>query len=178
MFDFKEDKLTNEQIMDIANADGIPVLRVAINANGYRHVQGFWGEVDTSDVYQGEALALLIELATKIAKGNKGVVRIESLYDSARKVKPFVGSPCVKSVIKDILIPAMDKMNVTCLVGDRVYLHPITLNPDWHYKFKGRDGKPAPLPYHLRYTEAEVEEAMEVMRKVKEISDWMNSTNC
>ncbi|AQN32421.1 hypothetical protein HOR63_gp02 [Escherichia phage vB_EcoS_CEB_EC3a] len=35
MFDFK-DKLTSEQIINIARADGYPLLRVAINANGYR----------------------------------------------------------------------------------------------------------------------------------------------
>lgn len=178
MFDFKEDKLTNEQIINISRADGLPPLRVAINANGYRQAQGFWSDIDTSEVYHGEALAVLIETVTRLAKGSKGVVGVRSLYESARKVKPFCGNVGIMTLIKDTLIPATDKMNVTCLIGDKVYIHPAVMEPSWRYEFKERDGKPAPLPYHLRYTEAEVEEAMEVMRKVKDISDWMNSTNC
>lgn len=41
MFDFNEDKLTDEQIMNIAIQDGLPPLRVAINANGYRQSTAF-----------------------------------------------------------------------------------------------------------------------------------------
>ena len=46
MFDFDEEKLTDEQIMNIAIQDGLPPLRIAINANGYRHVQHLWGQPD------------------------------------------------------------------------------------------------------------------------------------
>lgn len=46
MFDFIEDKLTDDQIMKIATQDGLLPLRVAINANGYRQSQRFWGSVE------------------------------------------------------------------------------------------------------------------------------------
>ena len=36
MFNFDEDKLTDEQIMNAAAANNVPPLRVAINANGYK----------------------------------------------------------------------------------------------------------------------------------------------
>lgn len=36
MFDFNDEKMTDEQIMKVAMQDGLPPLRVAINANGYR----------------------------------------------------------------------------------------------------------------------------------------------
>lgn len=41
MFDFNEDKLTEAQVIKIASQDGLPPLRVAINANGYRHSTAF-----------------------------------------------------------------------------------------------------------------------------------------
>lgn len=46
MFDFNEDKITNDEIMKIAVRDGLPPLRVAINANGYRQSQSFWCSVE------------------------------------------------------------------------------------------------------------------------------------
>ena len=36
MFDFNEDKLTDEQVIEVAMMDGLLPIRVAINANGYR----------------------------------------------------------------------------------------------------------------------------------------------
>ena len=41
MFDFNEDKLTDDEIMKVAMRDELPPLRVAINANGYRQSQSF-----------------------------------------------------------------------------------------------------------------------------------------
>lgn len=34
MFNFDEDKLTDEKVMEVARQDNLPPLRVAINANG------------------------------------------------------------------------------------------------------------------------------------------------
>ena len=55
MFDFNDDKLTVEQVMAVAAQDGLPPLRVAINANGYRQSASFWKppvEIDsTGDKY-------------------------------------------------------------------------------------------------------------------------------
>ena len=124
MFDFNEDKLTDEQIMSIAIQDGLPPLRVAINANGYRHVQHLWGQPDASEVYRDEALGVLIKLIRKMAKNGKGVVGIKSVHEGARNIEPFVGCLDIMARIKDELIPALEEMNLVCLIGDKIYAHP------------------------------------------------------
>lgn len=170
MFNFNEEKLTDEQIMNIAIQDGLPPLRVAINANGYRHVQHLWGQPDASEVYRDEALGVLIKLIRKMARNGKGVVGIKSVCEGVRKIKPFVGFVDIMARIKDELIPALDKMNITCLIGDRVYVHPAILEESWEPNFKVYEGEHASrLPYHLRYSDGEVEMAVELYRKAKSL---------
>ena len=170
MFDFNEDKLTDEQIMSIAKQDGIPPLRIAINANGYRHVQHLWGQPDASEVYRDEALGVLIKLIRKMARNGKGVVGVKSVHESARKIKPFVGRFDVMRIIKDELIPALDRMNLTCLIGDKIYVHPAIIDEYWQPNFKTYEGEHASrLPYHLRYSEEEVEKAIEFYRKAESL---------
>lgn len=86
MFDFNEEKLTDEQIMNIAIQDGLPPLRVAINANGYRHAQHLWGRPDASEVYRDEALGVLIKLIRKMARNGKGVADIKSLHEARARL--------------------------------------------------------------------------------------------
>lgn len=168
MFDFDDDKLTDEQVMAVANQDGIPVLRVAINANGYRQSSAFWGPIDTSEVYSGDELGVLIKIIRKMGVNGKGVVGVRSVYEGARKVKPFVGRNGVMLLIKDKLIPELDKMNVTCLIGDKIYVNPALTDLSWEPTFKVYEGDHASrLPYHLRYSEEEVDVAMELYRKAK-----------
>ena len=170
MLDFNEDKLTEEQVIKIANQDGLPPLRVAINANGYRQTQGFWGHPDASEVYKDEALGVLIKIISKMGVNGKGVVGIRSLYEGARKLKSFAGRDGMMLVIKDKLIPELDKMNVTCLIGDKVYVNPALTDLSWQPNFKTYDGEhPSRLPYHLRYSEGEVEVAIEFYRKAKSL---------
>ena len=170
MFDFNKDKLTDEQIMSIAKQDGIPPLRIAINANGYRHVQHLWGQPDASEVYRDEALGVMIKLIRKMARNGKGVVGVKSVHEGARKIKPFVGCVDIMARIKDELIPALDKMNITCLIGDKIYVHPAIINEYWQPNFKTYDGEhPSRLPYHLRYSEEEVEIAVDFYRKAKSL---------
>ena len=170
MFDFNEDKLTGEQVIKIANQDGLPPLRVAINANGYRHSTAFWGSIDTSGVYSGDELGVLIKIIRKMGVNGKGVVGIRSLYEGARKLKPFAGRVGMMLVIKDKLIPELDKMNVTCLIGDKVYVNPALTDLSWQPNFKTYEGEHVSrLPYHLRYSEEEVEIAIELYRKAKSI---------
>ncbi|AQY55256.1 hypothetical protein HOR71_gp02 [Escherichia phage vB_EcoS_ESCO41] len=169
MFNFDEDKLTDEQIMNIAIQDGLPPLRVAINANGYRHVQHLWGQPDASEVYRDEALGVLIKLIRKMARNGKGVVGVKSLYEGARKVKPFVGCFDIMLRIKGGL-PALEEMNLTCLIGDKIYVHPAIIDEYWKPNFKTYEGEYASrLPYHLRYGEDEVEAAIEFYRKAKSL---------
>lgn len=170
MFDFNEEKLTDEQIMNIAIQDGLPPLRVAINANGYRHVQHLWGQPDASEVYRDEALGVLIKLIRKMARNGKGVVGIKSVYEGARKIKSFVGCFDIMARIKDELIPALEEMNLVCLIGDKIYVHPAIIEESWEPNFKTYEGEHASrLPYHLRYGEEEVEKAIGFYRKAKSL---------
>lgn len=170
MFNFNEDKLTAEQIMNIARQDGLSPFRIAINANWYRHSTAFWGSIDTSEVYSGDELGVLIKIIRKMGVNGKGVVGIRSLYEGARKLKPFAGRDGMMLVIKDKLIPELDKMNVTCLIGDKVYVNPALTDLSWQPNFKTYEGEhPSRLPYHLRYSEEEVEMAIEFYRRAKSL---------
>lgn len=170
MFDFNDVKLSGEEIVRIAQRDGSSILRVAISSNGYRQTQGFWGHPDASEVYKGEALAVLINLIRKMARKGKGVVGIRSLYKGSRKVKPFEGSNGIMARIKDDLIPALEKMNLACLIGDKIYVHPAIIDEYWQPNFKTYEGEHASrLPYHLRYSEEEVEKAIGFYRKAKSL---------
>ena len=169
MFDFNEEKLTDEQIMNIAMQDRLPPLRVAINANGYRHVQHLWGQPDASEVYIDEALGVLIKLIRKMARNGKGVVGVKSVQDAARKTKPFAYR-ALEITLKDEMIPDLEKMNIVCLIGDRIYVHPAIVDEYWQPNFKTYDGEhTGRLPYHLRYSEEEVEMAIEFYRKAKSL---------
>lgn len=170
MFDFTEERLTDEQIMSIAKQDGIPPIRVAINANGYRHAQHLWGQPDSSEVYIDEDLGVLIKLVRKMARNGKGVLGVRSLYETARKVKPFECRNGIMARIKDELIPALEEMNLVCLIGDKIYVHPAIIDEYWQPNFKTYEGEHASrLPYHLRYSEEEVEKAIEFYRKAKSL---------
>lgn len=136
MFDFNEDKLTHEQVMQVAMSDSLPPLRVAINANGYRQSTAFWGSIDTSEVYSGDEIGVLIRIIMKMARKGRGVVGIRSLYEGARKVKPFEGSNGIMARIKDELIPALEEINVACLIGDKIYVHPAIIDEYWVPNFK------------------------------------------
>ena len=169
MFNFDEEKLTDEQIMNIAIQDGLPPLRVAINANGYRHVQHLWGHPDASEVYKNGALGVLINIIRKMARNGKGVVSIKSVQDAARKTKPSAYR-ALEITLKDEMIPALEKMNIVCLIGDKIYVHPAIIDEHWQPNFKTYDGEhTGRLPYHLRYSEDEVDKAIEFYRKAKSL---------
>ena len=166
MFDFNDVKLSGEEIVRIAQRDGFSILRVAISSNGYRQAQGFWGHPDASEVYKGEALAVIINMIRKMARNGKGVLGVRSLYETARKVKPFEGTNGIMARIKDEIIPALEEINLACLIGDKIYVHPAIIDEYWQPDFKTYEGEHASrLPYHLRYSEEEVEEAMELYQK-------------
>ncbi|HCL7432451.1 TPA: hypothetical protein N2X82_002355 [Escherichia coli] len=121
-------------------------------------------------MYNGDELGVLIRIIRKMGVNGKGVVGIRSLYEGARKLKPFAGRDGMMLLIKDKLIPELDKMNVTCLIGDKVYVNPALTDLSWQPNFKTYDGEhPSRLPYHLRYSEEEVEAAIEFYRKAKSL---------
>ncbi|QGH76763.1 hypothetical protein [Escherichia phage BEK3] len=170
MFDFNEDKLTEEQVMQVAMADSLPPLRVAISANGYRQSTAFWGSIDTSEVYSGDELGVLIKIIRKMGVNGKGVVGIRSLYEGARKVKPFEGSNGIMARIKDELIPALEEINIACLIGDKIYVHPAIIDEYWQPNFKTYEGEhPSRLPHHLRYSDDEIIKAIRFYWEAKSL---------
>ena len=171
MFNFDEEKLTDEQIMNIAIQDGLPPLRVAISYNGYRQTQGFWGNPDASLIHKDSLRAMLVGLIRKMAKNGKGVVGIRSLYEGARRAKRVKGgNTMLMARIKDEIIPALEEMNLVCLIGDKIYVHPAIMDWYWVPNFKTYEGDHASrLPYHLRYSEEEVEKAIDLYRKAKSL---------
>lgn len=139
MFDFKDDKLTYEQVLEVAAADNLPPLRVSIIANGYRQSQALWPELNEVKDFELELVNLkIIETLIKQGMNSKGVVGLRSLYEAARKVKPFDGRSGVMREIKEVIIPNLDKLGYTCLIGDKIYINHRLLDgkQDWTYKVK------------------------------------------
>ena len=175
MFDFNEDKLTNDEIMKIAMRDGLPPLRVAINANGYRQSQSFWCSVE-------ELLCAKLDSKSGVvlrkihgqSRNGKGVVGIRSTYEALRKVHPFVGLGGVMHDMKNNILPSLQDAGIICLIGDKIYVHPYMVGmhaievEEWCDN-SVVDEHASRLPYHLRYSEKEVEVAMEFYRKAKSL---------
>ena len=175
MFDFIEDKLTNEQIMQIAVQDGLPPLRVAINANGYRHSQSFWcGVVGLLSTKLNRKLGVVVRKIHDQSRNGKGVVGIRSTYEALRKVKPFVGLNGVMRDLKNNILPSLQDAGIICLIGDKIYVHPYVVGmheievEEWCDSWP-TDEYASRLPYHLRYSEDEVEKAIEFYRKAKSL---------
>lgn len=171
MFDFNDVELSGEEIARIAQRDGSSILRVAISSNGYRQTQGFWGNPDASSIYKDSGQAMLVELIRKMARNGKGVLGIRSLYEGFRRAKRIKGGNArLMARIKDELIPSLEEMNLVCLIGDKIYVHPAILEESWQPNFKTYEGEHASrLPYHLRYSEEEVGKAIEFYRKAKSL---------
>lgn len=131
MFNFNDDKLTSEQILNIAKQDGLPPLRVAINANGYRQSERFWpGLFPVHDFELDYGTLKVIDIIVKQGRASKGVVGLRALYEAARYVKASSGMNWVMKSIKDSIIPNLDKMGYTCLIGEKIYINPQLLSSD------------------------------------------------
>lgn len=175
MFDFIEDKLTNEQIMKIAMQDGLPPIRVAINANGYRQSQSFWCSVEgLLSTRLNSKLGVVVRKIHSQSRNGKGVVGIRSTYEALRKVKPFAGLNGVMHDLKNNILPSLQGAGIICLIGDKIYVHPYMVGmhaievEEWCDSW-GAGEHASRLPYHLRYSEEEVEEAIELYRKAKSL---------
>ncbi|GCG54433.1 hypothetical protein [Escherichia coli] len=175
MFDFNEDKLTNDEIMKIAMRDGLPPLRVAINANGYRQSQSFWCSVEEllSAKLNSKSGVVMCKIHGQSRNG-KGVVGIRSTYEALRKVKPFAGLNGVMHDLKNNILPSLQDAGIICLIGDKIYVHPYIVGmhaievEEWCDTW-AVDEHASRLPYHLRYDEDEVEKAIEFYRKAKSL---------
>lgn len=69
----------------------------------------------------------LIELITRHGKANKGILNIRALYESARKVKPFVGQAGVMKRIEGHLLPMLEERNYVCVINGVIFVNPILL---------------------------------------------------
>lgn len=169
MFNFDEDKLTTEQVINIAERNGLSPIRVAINANGYRGSQQFWGAIDISNVYKGDDLAVIIKHLEGLIKSGRYMITVRNLYENIRKVKPFVTREIrLHQRLHYELIPQLEKMNLVCPIRNKIYINPALADWGWNPEFKVYEVEHSSrLPYHLRYSEEEVEAAMEFYRKAK-----------
>lgn len=134
MFDFNDDKLTTEQILEEAAISGLPVLRVAINANGYRQSASLWPELFSMKDFEFDAGTIkAIEIIVNQGKSSKGVIGVRALYERARKVKLFKSRIGVMQELKEVIIPKLDEIGYTCLIGDKIYINPrlIEAEPFW-----------------------------------------------
>lgn len=175
MFDFNDEKMTDEQIMKVAMQDELPPLRVAINANGYRQSQKYWCGVE-------ELLCTKINSKSGVVlrkihgqgRNGKGVVGIRSTYEVLRKVKPFAGLNGLMHDLKNNILPSLQDAGIICLIGDKIYVHPYIVGmhaievEEWCNAWDEGE-RASRLPYHLRYSEEEVEMAVEFYRKAKSL---------
>lgn len=175
MFDFNEDKLTNDEIMKIAVRDGLPPLRVAINANGYRQSQSFWCSVEELPCAKLDSKSgVVVRKIHGQSRNGKGVVGIRSTYEALRKVRPFAGLNGVMHDLKNNILPSLQDAGIICLIGDKIYVHPYIVGmhaievEEWCDTLVV-DEHSSRLPYHLRYSEEEVEVAVDFYRKSKSL---------
>ena len=125
MFYFNEDKLTNDEIMRIAMRDGLPPLRVAIIANGYRQSESFWcSVVELLCTKLNSKSGVVVRNIHSQSRNGKGVVGIRSIYEALRKVKPFAGLSGAMHDLKNNILPSLQDAGIICLIGDKIYVHP------------------------------------------------------
>lgn len=72
-------------------------------------------------------MSKLIEIIIKQGKGNNGVISARSIYETARKVKPFVGQAGVMKRIDENLLPMLEERNYICYINGRVFVNPSIL---------------------------------------------------
>lgn len=177
MFNFDEDKLTDEQIMQVATQDNIPPLRVAINANGYRQSTKYWcGSEEMLCINLSKKYGVVVGRFHQQAINGKGVVSIRSLHESIRKVQPFVGRDGIMDDLRDNIIPYLQYAGIVCLIGDKIYSNPFLVSMGmrdvykwcnaWHIDERNAQLKPELIH---GYDADDVEKAIQFYRKAKSL---------
>ena len=180
MFDFNEEKLTDEQIMKIATEDGLPPLRVAINANGYRQTFKYWCSAEEMIcVRLDRKLGVVAHKIHDQTKRGKGVVGIRSTCEAIRKLQPFVGRDGVINDLKDNILPELQEAGIICVIGDKIYAHPALVGMDcrdvykWCNAWLAVERRKSHSKLQARsdmihgYDADEVEKAIQLYRKAK-----------
>ncbi|AHI60535.1 hypothetical protein AHP24_67 [Escherichia phage bV_EcoS_AHP24] len=186
MFDFNEDKLTDDQVMEVARQDNLPPLRVAISTNGYRQSFNFWPSAE-------EMLCVKLSykygvVVSRISRqGWNGVVGIRSLYEAIRNVQPFVWREGIIHDLTNNIIPELQEAGIVCLIGDKIYVHPALVEMDkddvqnWCSQYRSdapRSNYVPPQTTIHGYDADEVEKAIQFYRKAKALPNGEYSTNC
>lgn len=179
MFDFNEDKLTDDQVMEVARQDNLPPLRVAINANGYRQSFKFWPSAEEMlCVKLSYKYGVVVKRISHHGRNGKGVVGIRSLYEAIRKVLPFFGREGIMHDLTNNIIPALQEEGIVCLIGDKIYVHPALVGMDerdvytWcsQHRTDARRSHYAPPQTTIHgYDVDEVEKAIQLYRKAKSL---------
>ncbi len=179
MFDFNEDKLTDDQVMEVARQDNLLPLRVAINANGYRQAFKFWCSAEEMlRVKLSHKQSVVVKRISHQGRNGKGVVGIRSLYEAIRKVQPFVGREGIMHDLTNNIIPALQEAGIVCLIGDKIYVHPALVGMDerdvytWcsqHRSDARRSHYVPPQTTIHGYDADEVEKAIQFYRKAKSL---------
>lgn len=73
---------------------------------------------------QDAELIKIIDTITRLGKANKGAITARAIYESVRKVRPFLGQAGVMKRIEDHLLPILEDLNYVCLTNGRVFVNP------------------------------------------------------
>lgn len=72
-------------------------------------------------------LRALADAIIKKAPASKGAVKMRSLIEAVRRVKPFNGQTGVTKRVKDHLLPILEEMNYVCVIDGDVFINPTFL---------------------------------------------------
>lgn len=177
MFNFDEDKLTDDQVMKVAIQDGLSPLRVAINANGYRQSRHLWSSAEEMlCVKLSYKYGVVVKRIRHQGGNGKGVVGIRSLYEAIRKVQPFVGREGIMHDLTNNILPSLQDAGIVCFIGDKIYVHPALVGMDERdvYTWCNQYRSDAPRSHYVPpqttihgYDADEVEKAIQFYRKAK-----------
>lgn len=69
----------------------------------------------------------VVDTVVRLGKANKGVLTSRSIYESVRKVRPFVGQAGVMKRLEESLLPRLEELNYVCNANGRVFVNPALL---------------------------------------------------
>lgn len=179
MFDFINEKLTDDEIARVSRESNWPPLRVAINANGYRSTFKFWCSAEEMLCNNlSQKYGVVVDKIRKQAENGKGVVGVRSTYEAIRKVQPFVGRDSIFHDLTNNVLPSLQDAGIICRIGDKVYVHPALVGMDysdvkaWCNQYRSDVPRPqyvTPKATIFGYDADEVEKAIQFYRKAKSL---------
>lgn len=82
-----------------------------------------------SSGYAGDdaEMSKLIDILVRQGKSGKGMTTTRAIYESARKIKPFIGQAGVMKRIETSLLPMLEERNYVCVINGKVFINPAIL---------------------------------------------------